>query len=162
MDGNGCKFMACIGRWYTKPTRTYPRRTSLRRAILCCYSLATFCASNGLQKLLVEVLDGKFFFFAFPSCQQSGNFIKKHGRCTEKTHHGLLPVTIMSVRWWYFSGALDCGLPWRPTQVKWGESGAASPFHGFYHTSNSQTKLVSLWHQSFDVRWKPCKISTLA
>jgi hypothetical protein len=59
-----------------------------------------------------------FFFLAFPSCQQSGNFIKKHGRCTEKTHHGLLPVTIMSVRWWYFSGALDCGLPWRPTQVK--------------------------------------------
>ena len=107
MDGNGCKFMAYIGRWYTKPTRTYPRRTSLRRAILCCYSLATFCASNGLQKLLVEVLDGKVFFFGVPQLPAKWEFYQETWEVHRKdapwplacdNHVGPLGVLLRSTR----------------------------------------------------------------
>lgn len=107
MDGNGCKFMAYIGRWYTKPTRTYPRRTSLRRAILCCYSLATFCASNGLQKLLVEVLDGKDFFFGVPQLPAKWEFYQETWEVHRKdapwplacdNHVGPLVVLLRSTR----------------------------------------------------------------
>ena len=102
-----------------------------------------------------------FFFLCSPVASKVGFTIRKHGRCTEKMHSGqeacdnhVGPLVVL-----YLSGALDCGLPWRPMEE--GRVLQHLPFM-FFHTSISHTKLVSLWHQSFDVRWKTCKISTLA